>query len=321
MSGKSPDQVALRLSEDEISFLRFTCNMFFLPESPLYVFEAEKREPKLFGACHESLSKKGVVDADTWRGKDEALLPVQTVAECDARVLWQRYEQDQKTTRDFYVAAGLAVNFHIDNGVFTFGSAVRERDLVEHVVHQFKVQKRGGGLVDVVFSPGEYLVFAVFARDVRATEENSVVEDAMSVEEVLACFEDEAEIPQIPRDSDFQRHAESLFERALLEKDAAGNLRLVKTLHKFARGLSSETYDAFTRYDFIDEEWLIRETTIYPVDQSIYLLSSLADGSVSVQELDADRLNEVLTQAIATLPDIADNPAKPRFAKDFFLRA
>src|SRR6185369_6064712 len=98
----------LRLNDDEIAFLRYTCNMFFLPESPLYVFEAEKREPKLFGAAHESLSKKGLVDADTWRGKEETLLPVQTVAECDARVLWQHYEPDQKTVRDFYVAAGYA---------------------------------------------------------------------------------------------------------------------------------------------------------------------------------------------------------------------
>ncbi|MCC6809304.1 MAG: hypothetical protein IT381_17885 [Deltaproteobacteria bacterium] len=311
----------LRLSDDEVAFLRYTCNMFFLPESPLYVFEAEKREPKLFGAAHDSLCKKGLVDPDTWRGKDEALQPVVTVAECDARVLWQRYERDQKKTRDFYVAGGMAVEFKIDGGHYVFSPAMKEREMVHAAVAQFKPSTKTVGLVDVVFSPGEYLVFAVFARDVRATAEDSVVEDHMSIEEVLACFEDEAEIPTIPRDSDFRRHAESLQERALLEKDKHGNHRLVKSLHAFARGLSSESYDALTRYDFIDEEWLIRETTIYPCEGAIYLLSSLADGSVSVQELDGEKLHEVLAQAIATLPDISDNPAKPRFAKDFFLRA
>lgn len=318
MNAKESIKGELKLSDDEIAFLRFTCSMFFLPESPLYWFEADKREPKLFGAAHESLVKKGVIDADTWRGKDEALFAVQTVAECDARVLWQRYAKDKRTVRDFYVAAGYAVEFHSEGPTYTFGPPIREREMVQAAVREFKAAAASPDLVDVVFSPGEYLVFAVFARDVRESE---ATVDHMSVEEVLACFDDEAEIPQIPRDSDFQRHTQSLHERALLEKDDAGNMRLVAQLHPFARGLSSETYDAFTRYDFIDEEWLIRETTIYPVDQSIYLLSSLSDGSVSVQELDAEKLHEVLAQAIATLPDIADNPNRPRLAKDFFLRA
>lgn len=323
MSSSEHDEAReLRLTEDELAYLRYTCNMFFLPESPLYVFEAERREPKSFALAHDSLVKKGVVDAETWRGKEEQLLGVQTVAECDARVLWQRYSGDSKLTRDYYVAGGYATEFRREGAGYFFGVTLLEREMVELAVREFTTASPSDALVDVVFSPGEYLVFAVFARDVRANDaKEQAASDRMTIEEVLACFDDEADVPAIPRDSDFQRHTASLVDRALLHQDEQGNYVLAKELHAFARGLSSETYDAFTRYDFIDEEWLIRETTIYPVAQSIYLLSSLADGSVSVQELDDTRLHEVLAQAIATLPDISDNPAQPRFAKDFFLRA
>src|SRR3954468_10103234 len=105
---QAPD---LKLSDDEIAFLRYTCNIFFLPESPLYGFEAEKREPKLFGATHDALVKKGLIDAETWRGKEDALLAVQTVAECDARVLWQRYAEEKRLVRDFYVASGVCTEY------------------------------------------------------------------------------------------------------------------------------------------------------------------------------------------------------------------
>lgn len=312
----------LKLTEDELAFLRFTCSLFFLPESPLYIFELERREPKLFGPVHESLSKRGLVDPDTWRGKDEALVPVQTVCECDARVLWQRYDGEKKQVRDFYVANNHAVEFRRDlgAGAYFFGAVARERDMVKEVVKHFVPAPTGKQLINVTFSPGEYLVFAVFARDVRAPKKEAP-KNAMTMEEVLACFDDEPGASHIPQDSDFQKHTAALLERGLLLGDQSGGHTLSAQLHEFARGLSSETYDAFTRYDFIDEDWLIRETTVYPVPQSIFLLSSLADGSVNVQELDQEQLYEVIAQAIATLPDVSDNPARPRFAKDFFLRA
>lgn len=322
----------LRLSSDELAFLRYTCNIFFLPESPLSVFEAEKREPKSFASTHDVLVKKGLVDPHTWMGKETALQGVQVVAECDARVLWQRYDRDGKHTRDFYVMGGLSVEFNSgdarvtrdadgnlsrDDQTYLFGEPRREQAVVDEVIKQFSPAPPGRTLVDQVFSPGEYLVFAVFARDVRAAPPDQA--DHMTLEEVMACFEDEPST--VPRDSDFEKHAHTLTDRGLLTKDATGNYALHNSLHGFARGLSSDKYDAFTRYDFIDDEWLIRETTVYPVPSSVFLLSSLADGAVAVQELGADELYEVLAQAIATLPDVSDDPNKPRLARDFFLRA
>jgi hypothetical protein len=309
----------LRLADDEIAYLRYTCNLFFLPESPLYVFETEKREPKSFSATHDALAKKGLVDTETWRGNEEALSALQIVAECDARVLWQRHAGDRRTVRDFYVASGAVAEFKRDAGAYWFSKEQTEAQLVETVIAELNVSPHSEHLLDLVFSPGEYLVFAVFARDVRASAEPKG--DRMTLEEVLACFDDESDLPAIPRDSDFQRHTQSLVDRALLSRDAAGSYTLASELHAFARGMSSETYDAFTRYDFIDEDWLIRETTVYPTSDSIYLLTSMPDGGVSVQELDSHKLNEVMAQAIATLPDISDDPLQPRFAKDFFIRA
>ncbi len=308
----------LKLSADEIAFLRFTCNAFFLPESPLHVFEAEKREPKSFAATHETLVKKSIIDANTWHAKEAMLQPLAVVAECDARVLWQKHHDGRKTTRDFYVSNGRSVEFSSDGHFWLFGSPRREQDVVNEVIRQFEPAPAGKELVDMIFSPGEYLVFAVFARDVRAAKVDK--SDHMTLEEVLACFEDDDEPSSVPRDSDFVKHTEALAGRGLLHADGNGNYRLDKSLHGFARGLSSEKYDAFTRYDFIDDEWLIRETTIYPVPNSIFLISSLHDGSVSVQELDEEQLFEVLAQAIATLPDISDDPLRPRQARDFFLQ-
>lgn len=307
----------LRLSSDELAFLRYTCNIFFLPESPLSIFEAEKREPKSFASTHDVLVKKGLVDPHTWMGKETALQGVQVVAECDARVLWQRYDLEGKHTRDFYVMGGMSVEFNNDQNNYEFGEPRREQTVVDEVIKQFSPAPKGRDLVNQVFTPGEYLVFAVFARDVRSAPPDQA--DHMTLEEVMACFEDEP--TTVPRDSDFEKHAFTLTQRGLLTKDNTGNYALHDSLHGFARGLSSDKYDAFTRYDFIDDEWLIRETTVYPVPSSVFLLSSLADGSVAVQELGADELYEVLAQAIATLPDVSDDPNKPRLARDFFLRA
>lgn len=310
---------ALKLSEDELAFLRFTCGLFFLPESPLWFVEGEKREPKSFAQAHDLLVRKGLVDADTWRGKDEQLVPVQIVAECDGRVLWQRYADGNKEQRDFYVATGKLVEFGRDSHGFSFGGIKREQDLVDELVARFRATPAGGQLLDLVMTPGEYLVFAVFARDVR--EKKEAASDHMTVAEVLACFEDEVSVAHVPRDSDFEKHTNTLSTRGLLFRDGAGNFALAKHLHAFARGLSSETYDALTRYDFIDDEWLIREATVYPADHAVYLLSSLADGSVSIRELDSEQLFEVIAQAVATLPDVSDNPNQVRSARDFFIRA
>src|SRR6185369_11673808 len=103
--------------------------------------------------------------------------------------------------------------------------------MVEEVVKEFTPSSKSDDLVDVVFSPGEYLVFAVFARDVRSATKT---DDHMTLEEVLACFEEPAG-QHVPQDSDFQRHTSALVERKLLVRDDAGNFRLIESLHGFAR--------------------------------------------------------------------------------------
>ena len=63
----------LALTDDELALLRFTCDLFFVEESPLYVLEQRHQEPADSAKAYHALVERGVIDPHGFRITDDAL--------------------------------------------------------------------------------------------------------------------------------------------------------------------------------------------------------------------------------------------------------
>jgi hypothetical protein len=157
-------------------------------------------------------------------------------------------------------------------------------------------------------SSGDYLVFAVFARDLRGAREDTPV-DAMSIDEVLAYFDEpEHKTARLPDDEAWQASVASLAkQRVLIEKN--GNYELHSSLHALAREIVADHQHNIVRFDYLDDQWLVREVSLFPTPDSVYRLGTEPDGSVMIQELTASSLADVLANVVGTLPSLLNPDA------------
>ena len=71
------------------------------------------------------------------------------------------------------------------------------------------------------------------------------------------------------------------------------------------------------RYDFGDDEWLMRESTFLPVDGSLFFIGP-RKGGIALEELDGDRLRVMLQEAVGRLPK--DQSGGPQRLASFLVR-
>ena len=354
----------LLLNDDELALLRFTCDLFFVAESPIFYIDHESREPADFEASYHSLINKGIVNPKSFRLTDNALNRLAPLTECDARIIVTRERPDQNDdVSDYYLLDEIAVSYAESEPGHIIGKDRDHDELMRHFARQFSPRRSGGDFIDVELEPGEYLVFALLSQDLRALPK----EDRMSMAEITAALSDlgmgaDDEITaidpqtslkpyalrgaaafgqqnpitreeptsvsrplqdsdQAPTDLAWDKHLINLERKAVVRRDRIGQAHLMPAYVRLARHLSERGRTTFIRYDFIDEDWLIRETSFLPVEGSLFFLGPTPDGLIALRELDAERLELSLRAAIGPLAlDLsASQPSKT--AKDFFLRA
>jgi hypothetical protein len=66
-----------------------------------------------------------------------------------------------------------------------------------------------------------------------------------------------------------------------------------------------------TRFDYLDEQWLVREACIYPTHTSAFRLGTEPDGTVLIEELTVSSLANLIGGVITTLPNILNPDAPP----------
>ncbi|MEO1173764.1 MAG: hypothetical protein AAFX94_17200, partial [Myxococcota bacterium] len=86
------------------------------------------------------------------------------------------------------------------------------------------------------------------------------------------------------------------------------------SLHPLAREVTADRRSAVHRFDFLDDQWLMREVNLYPTLDTVYRLGTSPDGSVVVQELSVSGLERVLGRIVSTLPNLLDPDAAPQIA-------
>lgn len=300
---------ALRLSQDELAFFRLTCALFPNPESPLRDIEDLGLEPEEPDAVYTALCERGLLDADSATAAGDVAQRIAPVSECSARVtVITRAGSARKQI--YYVSAGWAVEYASEGDAHLFGDPVGEDALAEHLAAAYSPS---GEVWDAPLrlSAGDYLVFAVFARDVRASEEIGR-DDNMSIDEVLAYFDEpETKYVRMPNDETWQRSLETLSAQEVLVETELG-YALHERYHPLALQLVADHDSTISRVDFLDEQWLVREVSLYPTDSALYRLGTEPDGTVVIEALGAQRLHSVLERVVRPLPNVLDDSPSVR---------
>ncbi len=295
--------LSITLNDEELALLRLTCDLFPNPESPLRYLEDERREPLDAEATYAALCEKRVLDECGVGGGSDLLARLLPVSECAARVSVTTREAGGQRRRDFYLADGAAVEYSRTADEHCMGPPQSEAELAGVLAATFCTQATATTR-PLYLSAGDYLVFAVFARDVRAAPTPAASNDAMSIEEVLAYFDEpETKYVRTPNDDSWQRSVAALVEqKVLVAKD--GGYELHPSLRPLARELTADHQVTVARFDFLDDHWLVRELNLYPTAESVFRLGSQPDGAVVIQELAAEQLLQKIAGLVSTLPNL-----------------
>lgn len=333
----------LSLSDDELALLRFTCDLSFVQESPLYRMEAQQKEPGDYEAAYTSLVEKGIVDPHGFRITDDALNRLAPLTECDARVVHLTQPADGPIEQlDYYVLDDIAVQYLASDGMHAIGVDMDPEELVLHLARRLVPRKSGGDRVDVKLEPLEYIAFALLAKsldvggplctdDLRALLGTAPKSASIheSGPQLLAVMNGRASAPRPPRapvdedetrllgDPTWDAPLGSLLDKGVLRR-VEGGIGLRPGLVELVRGLGRHERHTFVRYDFGDGEWLMRETSFVPTEGGLFFVGNHPEGGMRLMELDGEQLRAGLHAAVGALPRDQSAPG-PRRLRDLLL--
>ncbi len=301
----------LELSDTDLAFYRLSCDLFPAPESPLRFLEDEDVEPDDAEAAFGSLEERGLLNPVGSGASPDVLDRLTPVSECSSRVTLTVHGSDN-ATRDFYLAADGGVEYRRDGAAHTFGPLRTETALAAELAQYFKPSVKPAS-PGVRLSASDYLVFAVFARDVRQSPEPTNGEAPMSVDEVLSYFDEvETQAVRTPSDDTWVASIATLTASGVLIEDQNG-YAMHPSLHAVAREIVADHEHTVTRFDFLDEHWLVREVSLYPTADTVYRLGTEPDGTVVIEELSSVTLADALASVVGTLPNLLNPEAPPSF--------
>jgi len=295
----------LTLDDEELAFLRVACELFAGPESPLRYLEDAAREPADWRASFARLSQRRLLVEGGVRAAPDVAARLTPVAECAARVclLVAPGRSGHSQRRDFYLAEGRGVEYSRQGGVHCFGVVHGESELAALLCGSL-VAQREARMPPLALSAGDYLVFAVFARDVREGAPAGAAGDAMSIDEVLAYFDEpEAKSSGLPESDAFAESVAALAARGVLVGKLDGQ-RLDPAFHALARELAADHQHTISRYDFFDEQWLTREVHLFPTSDAVFRFAAESDGGVLIEELSQSALAAKVGAVVGTLPSV-----------------
>lgn len=311
----------LVLTDDDIALLRFTCDLFFVEESPLFHLESEQREPKDFSSAYHALVERGVIDPRRFRITDAQLNRIAPVTECDARITHVvRGSRATPRQTEYWLLEGIAVAYQLAESRHVFGADLDQDELVEVFARHLVPRRAGGDRIDLTLNAVELVALSVLLDNMRQRRTRAV-----EVSELSELFRKPP--PESMRAPALYVHgrrggrsrADSIVDepgwddalRSLIEKGAARiqdtTLWLHSGLMDLATGEVGEKH-TIVRTDFGEDDWLVRETTFIPVEGSLFVVGPRR-GGMGVEELDGDRLRRALIDAVAA-PG-RDRPASP----------
>lgn len=323
----------LVLTEDELALLRFTCDLTFVDESPLFFVEQQKRQPADMDAAYHNLIAKKVLDPETFALTDHALNRIAPVVEADAQVVHiaasATGEVEQK---NFFLLDEIAVQYIKQDDaeghpVHVFGDDYDTDELCEHVARRVLPRRAFGESIDVTLTELEFIAFSRLVQNAPAAADQLRIQRdaafALLGEPPAAVTPGQGVVAMRGR---LQQHRvvtkpthaigqpSATWERALqglLDKrvflDVDGALVLRPALVDFVTCLRGAERHTLVRYDFGDGEWVMRETTFVPTDGGLFYLGSAhergaqASDHMRIQDVDGEQLKAVLDVSLGPL--------------------
>ncbi|MDP2343391.1 MAG: hypothetical protein Q8O67_20705 [Deltaproteobacteria bacterium] len=316
----------LVLSDDELALLRFTCDLFFVDESPLHSVDQQAREPEDYAGSYAALVERGIIDPHGFRITDDALNRIAPVTECDARLVHLIVNDDGTVTQeDHWLLDEIAVVYERQTTAkgehHLFGPDLDSTELVARLGRRLLPRRAEGERFDVVLSASELLSTSLLlaAADIVGRRALSEEEARAALSSVPA---DDTVLPAaapahlsghllaVGKKKDPHRletTLKALVDKKVLLRDALG-LRLSSSLYSL-RGFASRRRHTLVRTDFRDDDWLVREVTLLPVEGSLFVIAP-ARGGFRIAELDGESLRAVLHDA--TGPQTAPEKKPPQ---------
>ncbi len=317
----------LVLDDDEIALLRYTCDLYFVEESPLHYLEEERRAPRDYEESYRSLIKKQALDPRGFRVTDEALNRLAPVTECDARVVVVSTEDGSPRQSDFYLLDEIAVQYVHGDGGHALGPDLDQDELVEFLARRMVPRRAKGPLFEVSLTSLEYAAFALLLRKAKTDPDAAALRVPKRLIDSLLGPAPQDQAHRSPsglmhmlnvrragartrpvRAGSAKLSADPLWDQALrglVDKgvlfDEPKALKLRPLLVDFARAHERLERTTFVRYDFGDGEWLMRETTFVPCEGSLFCLASDAERRLRLFELDSAGLRRALVAAVGSL--------------------
>ncbi len=325
------------LTTDELALLRFTCDLHFVEESPLWPLEADPRMPASGDETYAKLTARNIIDPHTFRLTDDALNRIAPVTECDARVVHICHGNDGAEQNDYYLLDEIAVRFisgDLDDATedarpHLFGDDFDDAELVEHFARRVLPRRAAGDLVDVTLRPIEMLALSLLAAAFR--KDRNAALDANAARHLLGAPPNDASdkrshtletafLPRRRRSMPGEKRERPATEvrakvgdpiwdealEGLVHKGVVvvtdDKIRLRPALADLVRSIGKSPRHSFVRYDFGDDEWLVRECTLLPVDGSLFELTQDAQGQSRIRELNGEGLRVALMSAVGPLP-------------------
>ncbi len=307
----------LVLSDDELALLRFTGDLFFVDESPLIGVERAAREPADYAGSYQALVDRGIVDPTGFRITDDALNQLAPVTECDARIVHLIVDEHGGITQqDHWLLDEIAVVYERhgdgDGARHLFGPDLDPHQLVQRLGRQLVPRRAGGERFDVTLSASDVVATMLLLECANALDRR-----ALTVNEAKVALNrlpaDDSIISSLPglqvgrlglgkkpiketRSGDAV--IKQLIERGVLLADNDG-VRLHGGL--FALRGQGRRRHTLVRTDFREDDWLVRELTLLPVEGSLFVIAPLR-GGFRIAELDGDALYSVLRDATGPQP-------------------
>jgi hypothetical protein len=310
----------LVLTDDELALLRFTGDLYFSHESPLRAIERESREPSDYAGSYQALVDRRVLDPQAFRMTDDALNRVAPVSEADARLMHLSVDEHGGVVQeDYWLLDEIAVHYEHQptTGRHVFGPDLDPHQLVQHLGRGLVPRRSGGDRFDATLSATEVLATVLVLDAASRCDRRRLNRDearaalkrlppdqglGAAIPGGLPASTTTFSDPRFqagrkqggtttPRSPDLL--LKDLVGRGVLLDDG-GSLRVHQTLHDVAS--IGQRRHTFVRTDFREEDWLVRETTVLPVDGSLLVIAPVR-GGFRIAELDGDGLFDVLRQA------------------------
>ena len=305
----------LALSDDELALMRFTCDLFFVEESPLYWLEESQREPADYGAAYHSLVGRGIIDPHGFRVTDDALNRIAPVTECDGRLTHVVHHADGSSSQsDQWLLDEIAVSYEKVADRHVFGPDRDKDEVVESLARRFVPRRAAGDRIQLVLTPLEMLALGQLLEEVKRDNRRDLSLAALKRAFTKPPPADQrppvapllpmarrpmrARTGSIVDDAVWDDALRSLIEKGALVHGGTAVWLANGLLDLATRPLGDR--HTIVRTDFGDGDWFVRETTFVPVEGSLFFLGPRA-GGISVEELDGERLRAALIDAVGPL--------------------